>query len=211
MRVRPSLTFITGIAVLAVGPIGVAAAAGAAANPATPAARPSVTRTVNKVFLIGAAKAPATPSLAVRAAQEVPTSVAPPPPPDPNDPDDYVDPLAEGHVISPFGWRSGRRHEGTDFKGPMHAAVLAPFAGTVIQAGPGLTGYGNTVMIDFGQGVTTRLAHLASWSVERGEHVAQGQVVGVQGMTGSASTPHVHYEIRVDGVPRDSGPYLSGE
>lgn len=141
----------------------------------------------------------------VRAAQAAP---APAPAPSPRDPADFINPIDGGHVISPFGFRSGRRHEGTDIKGPYGTPVFATFAGTVVQAGPGLSGYGNTVTIDHGQGVVTLYAHLASWSVRKGDVVEQGQRIGAEGQTGSASTYHVHYEVHVDGVPRNPAPYL---
>ena len=201
MRARPSITILLGATALAVGPIGIAAAA--AASTGKPTSSP-------------AAAAPR-----VRAAQEVPittappaptTTTAPPPPPaNPRDPADFIDPVDGGYVISSLGWRSGRRHEGVDFKGPNRAPVFATFAGVVTQAGPGLSGYGYSVTIDHGEGVTTLMAHLSSWSVLRGDVVKQGEVVGTEGSTGNASTPHVHYEVRLNGVPRDPSPYLSGE
>ena len=204
MRARPSITILLGGTALAVGPIGIAAAA-AASTPSP-----------------GSSSATAAPR--VRATQELPitttttaapattTTTAPPPPPaNPRDPADFIDPVEGGHVISSFGWRSGRRHEGVDFKGPNRTPVFATFDGVVTQAGAGLSGYGYSVTIDHGDGGTTLMAHLSSWSVLRGDVVKQGEVVGTEGMTGNASTPHVHYEIRINGVPRDPAPYLSGE
>ena len=204
MRARPSITIFLGAAVLAVGPIGVAAAA-AAASPSKPAApKPAAAPQRGPVAPIPA------PTARVMAAQAVPTTV-PPPPPNPNDPNDYVDPIEDGHVISSFGWRSGRRHQGVDYKGPYRGTVFAAFGGTVLQAGPGLSGYGYSVTLDHGDGVTTLYAHLASWSVKRGDVITQNTPIGTEGQTGNASTPHVHYEVRVDGVPRDPATYLSSE
>jgi murein DD-endopeptidase MepM/ murein hydrolase activator NlpD len=143
------------------------------------------------------------------AAQAAPEPApAPAPAPDPRDPSAFINPIDGGHIISPFGMRSGRPHEGTDIKGPYGTAVFATFAGTVVQAGPGLSGYGNTVTIDHGHGVQTMYAHLASWSVKRGQVVKQGDTIAAEGQTGSASTYHVHYEVHVDGVKRNPAPYL---
>ncbi|MBW8826461.1 MAG: M23 family metallopeptidase [Acidobacteria bacterium] len=183
---------------LAVAPIGVAAAAAATAH-ATPK-RPVIARLVSAPKVIA-------PTLRVEAAQASPA----PPPLNPHDPNAFVDPLDDFHVISPYGFRSGRRHEGIDIKAAYHSPVHASFAGTVLQAGPGLSGYGNTVTLDHGDGVTTLYAHLAAWTVKRGDEVAPGDVIGAEGQTGNATTYHVHYEVREDGVPRDPAPYLSGE
>src|SRR4051794_11953678 len=135
MRARPSITILVSAAVLAVGPIGVAAAAAATAT-GSGAKHPAPTRP---------APAPKVPvALRVTAAQAVPTTLAPPPP-NPHDPSDFIAPVPEGHVISRYGWRDGRRHEGIDVKGPYRTNVFATFDGTVVQAGPGLSGYGYTV------------------------------------------------------------------
>ncbi|MCU1379331.1 MAG: rane protein [Acidimicrobiales bacterium] len=193
MRARTSITIILSTLVLSVIPVAVASASSPAPTP--PAARPA-------------------PAPKVQAAQ---VTLPPPPPPpappalDPHDPADFTNPLHGFHVISPFGRRSGRRHEGIDLKGPYRTTVVATFPGTVLQAGPGMSGYGNTVTIDHGQGVTTVYAHLYSWSVKRGDVVEQGDPIGAEGQTGSASTYHVHYEIRENGVPRDPAPYLKPE
>jgi murein DD-endopeptidase MepM/ murein hydrolase activator NlpD len=194
MRARPSILIAVGTTVLSLGPIGIAAAAAGSKPAPVPTPQP---------FLIRPVVAP------VRAAQ-----VDPEPAPrklDPHNPADYVDPIDNGHVISPYGYRSGRRHEGIDFKSTYGAPVFATFPGTVLQAGPGLSGYGYTVTIDAGDGVTLLFAHLTSWSVKRGDVMKQGERIGAEGATGNASTYHVHYEVREDGVPRDPAPYLSGE
>lgn len=195
MRARTSLITAVSTAVLMLGPVVAAAAAPA---PAKPAPR----RPAAKVQ-----------PLQVRAAQvDVQPGPGPTPPRlDPHDPNDFIDPIEGGHVISPFGYRSGRRHEGIDYKSTYGAPVFATFPGTVVQAGPGLSGYGNTVTLDLGEGVTVLFAHLAGWSVERGQVVERGDRIGAEGATGRASTWHVHYEVRENGVPRDPAPYLSGE
>lgn len=131
-----------------------------------------------------------------------------PPPPDPRNPADHADPIL-GDVISRFGWRDGARHEGIDIKGASRAPITASFPGRVIQAGQGATGYGLSVTIDHGDGVTTLYAHLQSVTVRAGDVVESGRQVGVQGQTGRASGPHLHYEVRINGRPVDPMPYLA--
>jgi murein DD-endopeptidase MepM/ murein hydrolase activator NlpD len=97
-----------------------------------------------------------------------------------------------------------RRHEGADYVAPPGTAVLAASDGVVVRAGWS-GGYGNLVELKHRNGVTTRYGHLRSFgsSIRTGAEVLQGQVVGFVGSTGLASGPHLHYEFRVDGVPRD--------
>jgi len=132
----------------------------------------------------------------------------PPPPPDPRDPAAYADPI-DGNVISAFGRRDGRRHEGLDIKGGHRAPISASFSGRVVQAGQGGTGYGLSVTVAHGDGVTTLYAHLSSVSVRVGDEVTAGQQVGLQGQTGRATTAHLHYEVRIGGRPVDPMPYLA--
>jgi len=97
-----------------------------------------------------------------------------------------------------------RRHEGTDYAAPPGTPVLAASDGVVLRAGWS-GGYGNLVELKHKNGITTRYGHLRSFgsSIHIGSEVLQGQVVGFVGSTGLASGPHLHYEFRVDGVPRD--------
>lgn len=97
-----------------------------------------------------------------------------------------------------------RRHEGTDYAAPPGTPVLAASDGVVVHAGWS-GGYGNLVELRHRNGITTRYGHLRSFgsAVKPGIEVLQGQVVGFVGSTGLASGPHLHYEFRVEGVPRD--------
>jgi murein DD-endopeptidase MepM/ murein hydrolase activator NlpD len=193
MRPRTPISIAFGALVLLVSPV----ASATAAAPTAPAAKTSTHLVAAQVP--APAPAPTT------------TTTAPPPPPNPHDPAQFTNPIDGGHVISPFGRRSGRPHEGIDYKGPYKTTVMATFPGTVIQAGPGMSGYGNTVTIDHGDGVTTLYAHLFSVSAHKGEQVTWGTPIGLEGQTGSASTYHVHYEVREHGVPRNPAPYLKPE
>jgi len=104
-----------------------------------------------------------------------------------------------GRVISNFGMRSGRMHQGTDFGAPHGASITAAESGTVITAGYG-RGYGNYIVIAHGNGVTTLYAHNATNSVSVGQQVSRGQHIGTVGSSGNATTPHVHFEVSVNGV-----------
>jgi murein DD-endopeptidase MepM/ murein hydrolase activator NlpD len=113
-----------------------------------------------------------------------------------------------GPVTSPFGWRWGRMHEGIDIAAGAGTPIRAAAAGAVIYAG-WLGGYGNLVVIDHGGGVATAYGHQSSIAVGGGAYVAQGQVIGYVGSTGHSTGPHLHFEVRVNGVPQDPLGYLS--
>jgi murein DD-endopeptidase MepM/ murein hydrolase activator NlpD len=113
-----------------------------------------------------------------------------------------------GPVTSPFGWRWGRMHEGIDIGAPSGTPIRAAAAGTVIYAG-WLGGYGNLVVIDHGGGVATAYGHQSSIAAGYGATVAQGQVIGYVGSTGHSTGPHLHFEVRINGVPQDPLGYLS--
>ena len=113
----------------------------------------------------------------------------------------------DGPVVSGFGMRWGRMHEGIDigcaYGTPNHAAA----AGTVIYAG-WLGGYGNLVVVDHGNELSTAYAHASSIVVGVGQTVAQGETVSLVGSTGNSSGPHLHFEVRVNGVAVDPLLYL---
>jgi murein DD-endopeptidase MepM/ murein hydrolase activator NlpD len=113
-----------------------------------------------------------------------------------------------GPVTSPFGSRWGRMHEGIDIGVPSGTPIRAAAAGTVIHAG-WLGGYGNLVVLDHGNGLSTAYAHQSSVASGYGQSVAQGQVIGYVGSTGHSTGPHLHFEVRVNGVPVDPLGYLS--
>lgn len=97
-----------------------------------------------------------------------------------------------------------RKHDGIDYAANTGTPVQAAGNGTVIRAGR-VGGYGNLVELRHRDGITTRYAHLKRIdpAIRPGAAVSQGQRVGLVGMTGTASGPHLHYEFRVNGVPRD--------
>jgi murein DD-endopeptidase MepM/ murein hydrolase activator NlpD len=112
-----------------------------------------------------------------------------------------------GSVVSPFGLRWGRMHEGIDISAGSGTPVAAASSGTVISAGY-MGGYGNLVVIDHGGGLATAYAHLSGYAVGSGQSVSQGQVVGYVGCTGHCYGPHLHFEVRVNGAAVDPLGYL---
>jgi murein DD-endopeptidase MepM/ murein hydrolase activator NlpD len=111
-----------------------------------------------------------------------------------------------GPVVSPFGWRWGRMHEGIDIAAGYGTPIAAAASGTVIYAG-WMGGYGNLIIIDHGGGLATAYGHQSSFAVGGGS-VSQGQVIGYVGCTGHCFGPHVHFEVRVNGSPVDPLGYL---
>ena len=98
--------------------------------------------------------------------------------------------------------RTPAMHAGIDFRATSGTAVRAAGAGTVVRAG-WAGGYGRMVEVEHGNGLTTRYAHMSRIRVARGDKVETGDVVGEVGSTGRSTGPHLHYEVRRDGVPVD--------
>jgi murein DD-endopeptidase MepM/ murein hydrolase activator NlpD len=113
----------------------------------------------------------------------------------------------DGVVTSGFGMRWGRMHEGIDIGCAYGAPNRAAAAGTVIYAG-WMSGYGNLVVIDHGNGLSTAYAHASSLAVSVGQTVTQGQTVSYVGSSGHSTGPHLHFEVRVNGVAVDPLQYL---
>jgi len=100
-------------------------------------------------------------------------------------------------------------HPAVDIAGWLGAPVTAADAGYVVLAGGGWnSGYGNYVIVDHGNGFSTLYAHLNSVFVTPGETVSRGQQVGTMGNTGNSTGPHLHFEIRYDGVSYNPSGYL---
>jgi murein DD-endopeptidase MepM/ murein hydrolase activator NlpD len=112
-----------------------------------------------------------------------------------------------GPVTSGFGSRWGRMHEGIDIGVGSGTPVHAAAAGTVIYAG-WMSGYGNIVVIDHGNGLSTAYAHNTELLVAVGSAVGKGNVIAFSGSTGHSTGPHVHFEVRVNGAPVDPLAYL---
>jgi murein DD-endopeptidase MepM/ murein hydrolase activator NlpD len=102
-----------------------------------------------------------------------------------------------GYRRDPFT-RRPRFHSGVDIKARWGDPVGASQAGIVQFAG-WYHGYGNLIIVAHGGGVTTHYAHLSSFDVEPGARVTRGTIIGRAGSTGRATSPHLHYEVRLDG------------
>jgi murein DD-endopeptidase MepM/ murein hydrolase activator NlpD len=113
----------------------------------------------------------------------------------------------DGVVVSGFGMRWGRMHEGIDIDCAYGTPNRAAAAGTVIYAG-WLGGYGNLVVVDHGNGLSTAYAHASAILVSVGQSVSQGETVSLVGSTGHSTGPHLHFEVRINGVAVDPLLYL---
>lgn len=118
-----------------------------------------------------------------------------------------------GKITSGFGPRMHpvdnleKDHKGVDFAAKEGDEVKAAAEGTVIFAGV-QNGYGNLVILQHANGMTTRYAHLSEIGVGIGETITKGSVLGKVGMTGNATGPHLHFEIRENDIPVDPQKYL---
>ncbi|MBI2336001.1 MAG: peptidoglycan DD-metalloendopeptidase family protein [Deltaproteobacteria bacterium] len=118
----------------------------------------------------------------------------------------------QGWVTSEFGMRYNpfggyRFHEGLDIAAPVGTSILAPSDGIIIMSKYD-SGYGNSVIIDHGYGVTTRYAHASALFVTEGDRVMRGQKIAAVGSTGSSTGPHLHYEVKVDGISTNPMNYI---
>lgn len=124
-------------------------------------------------------------------------------------------PVNNSRMSSGFGMRShpvrgGRRmHKGIDLAAPTGTPVYATADGMVTLARSG-RGYGLYIKLDHGAELETRYAHLSRIAVAVGERVRKGEVIGYVGSTGWSTGPHLHYEVRVDGVAVNPIPYMKG-
>lgn len=128
---------------------------------------------------------------------------------------EHLEPLtlewpADGTMTDGFGPRWGRMHLGIDVGILKSLDVRAATSGTVTEAGwlTGYEGYGNVVIVDAGGGYSVLYAHLSQASVVPGEWVSAGGPIGQAGCTGSCTGTHLHFELRLNGVPVDPFPYL---
>lgn len=118
----------------------------------------------------------------------------------------YPLPSSNTTVTSKFGWRihpltgKSNNHTGVDIAAPKNTPIYAVQGGVVAISGYAPSSYGNYVVINHGNGVTTLYAHMTSRAVSAGTVVSQGQTIGYVGSTGSASGNHLHLEYKVNGV-----------
>ena len=105
-------------------------------------------------------------------------------------------PLPGSHVISPYG--GARHHSGVDIKTKPNDNILAAFDGVVTMSGP-FSGYGNCIRIKHKYGFETLYSHQSKNFVKPGDRVKAGQVIGLTGRTGRATTEHLHFEVFFQG------------
>ena len=116
--------------------------------------------------------------------------------------------LSSGYVSRNRPIGSGSEfHTGYDIPASYGSAVVAAEAGTVIYAG-WMSGYGNTIMINHGNGLVTLYGHNSSLTVSKGDTVSRGQQVAKIGSTGNSTGNHCHFEVRVNGSHTNPEPYL---
>lgn len=121
---------------------------------------------------------------------------------------------SNGPVTSNFGSRIHpvlgyhRFHAGTDFGAPTGAPIRAAETGVVIFAG-WYGGYGNTVILDHGDGMTTLYAHASRLNVAEGDPVRKGDTIAAIGSTGLSTGPHLHFEVRLSGEPVNPMNYIA--
>ncbi len=116
----------------------------------------------------------------------------------------------QGSLVSTFGLRWGRIHEGIDIAASEGTPIQAAASGTVslMQSEAESGGYGNYTCIDHGGGTSTCYAHQSAFGTSLGASVQQGQVIGYVGNTGHSFGAHLHFEVRVNGVAVDPLGYL---
>jgi murein DD-endopeptidase MepM/ murein hydrolase activator NlpD len=119
----------------------------------------------------------------------------------------------EGPVTGSFGERidpfngEGAFHTGVDISTAYGQPVIAPADGMVVFAGDA-GGYGRLVILEHGQGISTRFGHLANYAIAVGQSVRRGDVIGYVGRSGRSTGPHLHYEVRIHNVPVNPHKYL---
>ena len=119
----------------------------------------------------------------------------------------------EGPVTGAFGERidpfngEGAFHTGVDISTAYGQPVIAPADGVVVFAGDA-GGYGRLIVLEHGQGISTRYGHLASYAAAIGQSVRRGDVIGYVGRSGRSTGPHLHYEVRIQNVPVNPHKYL---
>ncbi len=124
----------------------------------------------------------------------------------------YIWPV-QGRITSYFGYRyhpilrKRRYHSGLDISKPQGEPILAADSGVIVFAGRN-GGYGKMIVVDHGAGISTVYAHCSLLQVDQGQTVTKGQTIGQVGSTGLSTGPHLHFEVRKNGVPQDPIGYL---
>ncbi|MEF9916793.1 MAG: peptidoglycan DD-metalloendopeptidase family protein [Lachnospiraceae bacterium] len=120
----------------------------------------------------------------------------------------FTNPCPSGSVSSPFGPRDGGFHKGLDLAAPEGSPIYAADSGYVAIAGYSSSA-GNWVVIDHGNGITTKYMHMVSSPyVSSGQNVSRGQNIGAVGNTGNSFGNHLHFQVEVNGTAVNPASYL---
>lgn len=117
------------------------------------------------------------------------------------------------NITSSYGMRfhpilkTRKMHTGVDIGAPMSATIVAADSGKIIHAG-WMGGYGQVLVVDHGNGISTLYAHQSSFLVSNGQTVNRGDAIGKVGSTGWSTGPHLHFEVRINGSYTDPMPYI---
>ena len=114
-----------------------------------------------------------------------------------------------GQRLDPFGGH-GSFHSGIDISVPTGTPIIAT-AGGQIKFCDSYAGYGRLVVVDHGNGMETYYGHLSRFNVIPGQRIARGEIIAWSGKTGRATSPHLHYEVRLSGSPVNPYPYLKSQ
>lgn len=111
-----------------------------------------------------------------------------------------------GERIDPFSGE-GAFHRGVDIAADVGTRIIAPADG-VVRFSEIVNGYGRTVLIDHGNGISTLFGHMSGYAVTPGELVHRGDTIGYVGQSGRSTGPHLHYEVRIFNTPVNPNKYL---
>jgi murein DD-endopeptidase MepM/ murein hydrolase activator NlpD len=119
----------------------------------------------------------------------------------------------QGRITGSFGERTdpfsgeGAFHRGVDISSDIGTRIVAPADG-VVQYADVMNGYGRTVMVDHGNGISTLYGHMSAFGVSQGQQVHRGETLGYVGQSGRSTGPHLHYEVRIFNTPVNPHKYL---
>jgi murein DD-endopeptidase MepM/ murein hydrolase activator NlpD len=119
----------------------------------------------------------------------------------------YMNSPSRGSISSGFGMRWGKMHKGIDIAASLGASINSVLAGIVTFTG-WQEGYGNVIIINHGEGLETAYAHCSVISVKRNEAIKLGEKIGEVGSTGHSTGPHLHFEVRENGVAINPQKYI---
>jgi murein DD-endopeptidase MepM/ murein hydrolase activator NlpD len=99
------------------------------------------------------------------------------------------------------------QHRGLDIAADIGTPIRSPATG-IVTAATVDSGYGKVITVDHGHGIVTRYGHCSQMYVKAGQKVRRGDVIGAVGNTGRSTGPHLHYEVRLQGVPVNPERYI---